>query len=51
MFIILLTGIRKTAYCRTLYEKHLVGDKSEFAVTLDVTLIYEYETNAHTQIF
>ena len=35
-----------------LYEKHLAGDKSEFAVTLDEVLIYEeYQTNGQTQTY
>ena len=36
--------------CRKLYEKYLARDKSEFAVTLDEALIYEYETNGQTRI-
>ena len=34
--------------CRKLYEKHLAGHKSEFVVTLDEALIYDYETNRYT---
>lgn len=33
-----------------LYEEQLVGDKSEFSVTLDEALIDEYETNWEVRI-
>ena len=43
MNVIYLT-VRHKKNCKTnLYEKHLAGDKSGFAVTFDEALIYEYE--------
>jgi histone-lysine N-methyltransferase SETMAR len=40
---------RKTN-CRKLYEKHLAGDKSEFAVTLDEALVYLKNSNGERKI-
>lgn len=40
---------RKTT-CRKLYEKHLAGAKSEFAVTLDEALIYLEDSNGQSRI-
>jgi [histone H3]-lysine36 N-dimethyltransferase SETMAR len=40
---------RKTN-CRKLYERHLAGDRSEYAVTLDEALIYLDDTNKKRRI-
>ena len=40
---------RKTN-CRKLYENHIAGDRSEYAVTLDEALVYEDDANGQTQI-
>ena len=40
---------RKTT-CRKLYEKHLAGDRSQYAVTLDEALVYLHNANGKRQI-
>lgn len=40
---------RKTN-CRKLYENHLAGEKSEYAVTLDEALVYLNNSNGQTRI-
>ena len=40
---------RKTT-CRKLYENHLAGDRTQFAVTLDGALVYLHNSNGKREI-
>lgn len=48
----LTTNARKNrkTNCRKLYENHLAGNRSEFAVTLDEALVYQQDSNKSRDI-